>query len=85
MSLENPRDRCFVAENTSEVNKIVAFARWMVPQANNGSLERPWPELKEGEWDAELAGAFFGDMDENHYELMQDRPHWCTHFGLRRP
>jgi len=77
MSLENPQDRSFVAEDTSRENKIVAFSRWMVPQSD-GSAERPWPPLREDAWDMDLMGAFFGGMDANHEELMHGRPHWCT-------
>ena len=79
LSLENPQDRSFVAEDTANGNKIVAFSRWMVPQLN-GDAERPWPPLREDEWDMELCGAFFGGMEANHHELMYGRPHWCMSF-----
>ena len=76
LSFNNPHDRSFVAVDTRNNDKAIALSRWMTPQTD-GSKERPWPELKDDEWDMDLAGAFFGGMDESHEELMQARPHWC--------
>ncbi|KAF2487360.1 acyl-CoA N-acyltransferase [Neohortaea acidophila] len=75
IGLDNPTDRTFVVEDTQNDNKIVGFSRWMVPQ-QDGNLERKWPEVKDDEWDMEVAGAFFGGMEENRHELMGTKPHW---------
>ena len=48
----------------------------MVPQAD-GNQDRQWPELTDDLFDMELAGAFFGGMEQNQRELMGNRPHWC--------
>ena len=77
LSLDNPTDRTFVAEDIEKDNKIVAFGRWMLPQ-QDGNLERKFPDLDENEFDMEVVGAFFGGMEENRHELMGERPHWST-------
>ena len=59
LPVDNPTDRSFVVEDTEKGNRVVAFSRWMAPQ-QDGNLERKWPEVKEDEWDMEVAGAFFG-------------------------
>ncbi|EMC95807.1 hypothetical protein BAUCODRAFT_24807 [Baudoinia panamericana UAMH 10762] len=80
MGIQNPTDRSFVVEDTDKSNRIVAFSRWMIPQAD-GKLDRLWPELP-GEWDQGVAGAFFGGMEENRVELMGKRPHWCRAYHI---
>ncbi|KAK4574194.1 hypothetical protein LTR86_001955 [Recurvomyces mirabilis] len=74
MGIDNPTDRSFVVEDTENGNKIVAFSRWMVPQ-KDGNQERPWPDMPPG-MDMEVAGAFFGGMEENRHEMLDKRPHW---------
>lgn len=37
-----------------------------------------WAEIKEDEWDMEVASAFFGGMEGNRHEVMGTRPHWSN-------
>jgi len=76
MGLENPISRTRVAIDTQKDNKVVAFSRWLTPQAD-GNLETKWPEFKEDDWDMNLVEKFFGGMEENRHLLMGSRPHWC--------
>ncbi|KAK6431315.1 hypothetical protein LTR95_012526 [Oleoguttula sp. CCFEE 5521] len=76
LGLQNPTDRTFVVTDSNAGDKVVAFSRWMVPQAD-GSLERKWPAVGGEAWgDMEVAGAFFGGMGGNHEKIMAKRPHW---------
>ena len=77
IGIDNPTDRSFVVEDMEKGNRIVAFSRWMVPQ-QDGNLERKWPDIKESDWHMDVAGSFFGGMEENRHELMGTRPHWST-------
>ncbi|KAF2772636.1 hypothetical protein EJ03DRAFT_348587 [Teratosphaeria nubilosa] len=54
-------------------NKIVGFARWVLPQ-RDGNLERKWPEMDPKDWDMEIFEKFF--VEENRHEMMQTTPHW---------
>ncbi len=75
MGLNNPTDRTFVVEDTENDNRIVAFSRWMVPQ-QDGNQERIWPSLDQGPADMEVAGSFFGGMEESRHKAMGSKPHW---------
>ena len=81
LGLDNSTDRSFVVADTEKDNKIVAFSRWMVPQ-QDGNRERKWPDLKEEDWDMEVAGAFFGGMEVSRETLMEKRPHWSKVVNL---
>ncbi|KAF3909143.1 hypothetical protein ABW21_db0207870 [Orbilia brochopaga] len=65
--------RTFVVEDLSK-KKLVAFARWNVPQAD-GNQDIPLP-AHPSQWDAELADALWGGMPRNRAEVMGNRPHW---------
>ncbi len=39
-------------------------------------MSAKWPDVKEDEWDMDVAGPFFGGMEANREELMGKRPHW---------
>ncbi|OQN97004.1 hypothetical protein B0A48_16978 [Cryoendolithus antarcticus] len=76
LGLQNPTDRTFVATDSNAGDKVVAFSRWMVPQAD-GNLERKWPEVGGEAWtDMEVAEAFFGGMGGHHEKIMVKRPHY---------
>ena len=77
LGLNNPTDRTFVVVDTAEDDRVVAFSRWMVPQ-QDGNLERLWPVVDESGFDLEVAGAFFGGMEENRHAMMGSQPHWCA-------
>ena len=79
LSIDNPTDRNFVIEDTAHGDRIVAFSRWMLPQSD-GNQERKWPDMDESKWDMDLAGAFFGGMEESRKTLMGKRPHWCEYY-----
>ncbi|KAJ6260175.1 hypothetical protein Dda_4398 [Drechslerella dactyloides] len=68
----------FVVEDLAENNKIVAFMRWHVPQANK-SRDIPMPEFPP-EWDASLTEALWGVNDQARAELMGRKAHWMGEF-----
>jgi hypothetical protein len=65
--------RIFVAEDLSQGNKLVAFARWHVPQAN-GNQDIPMPPTTP-HWDPEITDALWGGMARNRAHQIAKRPH----------
>ncbi|OQD70359.1 hypothetical protein PENDEC_c024G05370 [Penicillium decumbens] len=67
----------FLKINDAE-GKIVAFAKWALPNA--GPDPDPIPDSEEVSWpvssDAELCDRFFGTMERYHHELMGERRHY---------
>jgi len=66
--------RTFVAEDLANDNKIVAFSRWHVPQAD-GNQDVPFPPFPD-EWDPEITEALWGGMARSRLRVMGKRPHW---------
>lgn len=73
--------KTFVVEDLSQDRKLVAFARWNVPQ-ENGEQDIPLPPYPT-EWNAELTEAFWGGMPKNRRDVMGRKSHWsefiCHH------
>ncbi|KAF2968313.1 hypothetical protein GQX73_g5253 [Xylaria multiplex] len=70
--------RTFVVEKLSEGNKLVAFARWHVPQAD-GNQDIPMPPIP-ASWDPEITDALWGGMERMRARVMGKRPHWMGEF-----
>ena len=66
--------RTFVVENLSQENKLVAFSRWHVPQAD-GSQDIPMPPIP-AHWDPEITDALWGGMARSRERVMGKKPHW---------
>lgn len=47
-----------------------------VNEADTFTHDRLWPDIDEKLFDMEVAGAFFGGMEENRRAMMENRPHW---------
>ncbi|KAK8064958.1 hypothetical protein PG994_007596 [Apiospora phragmitis] len=70
--------RAFVVEDLAQDSRLVAVARWNVPQ-EEGRQEIPLPDFP-AEWDAEITDALWGGMPRNRREIMGQRPHWMLEF-----
>ncbi|KAK6522594.1 hypothetical protein TWF281_002032 [Arthrobotrys megalospora] len=70
--------KTWVVEDLAKNGKIVAFARWHVPQAD-GKQDFPLPTYP-AHWDAELTDALWGGMPRNRLDVMGTRPHWMFEF-----
>lgn len=66
--------KTFVVEDLSHGGRLVAFARWNVPQAD-GSQDIPLPDYPAA-WDPELTEALWGGMPKNRADVMGRHPHW---------
>ncbi|KAK7962399.1 uncharacterized protein PG986_003224 [Apiospora aurea] len=66
--------RTFVVEDLARDNRLVALARWNVPQ-EEGRQDIPLPDFP-AEWDAEVTETLWGGMARNRREVMGQRPHW---------
>ncbi|KAI0535798.1 hypothetical protein GGR58DRAFT_503941 [Xylaria digitata] len=72
--------RTFVVEKLSEGNKLVAFVRWHVPQAD-GNQDIPMPPIPSS-WDPEITDALWGGMERMRARVMGKRPHWMGEFTV---
>ncbi|ORY60061.1 acyl-CoA N-acyltransferase [Pseudomassariella vexata] len=70
--------KTFVVEDLSQENKLVAFARWNLPQAD-GTQDIPLPAYP-SHWDADLTEALWGGMPRNRAAVMGQQPHWMLEF-----
>ncbi|KAI0441942.1 hypothetical protein F4803DRAFT_391674 [Xylaria telfairii] len=70
--------RTFVVEDLSQGNKLVAFSRWHVPQAD-GNQDIPMPPVP-AHWDPEITEALWGGMAQNRARIMGQKPHWMAEF-----
>lgn len=66
--------RTFVVEDLSQGNKLVAFSRWHVPQAD-GNQDIPMPPIP-AHWDPEITEELWGGMAQNRARIMGQKPHW---------
>ncbi|KAI0403607.1 hypothetical protein F4802DRAFT_571241 [Xylaria palmicola] len=71
--------RTFVVEDLAQENKVVAFSRWHVPQAD-GNQDSPKPKTTPAEWDPEVTDALWGGMARSRRRVMGQRPHWGAEF-----
>jgi hypothetical protein len=67
--------RTHVVEDLCQERRIVAVARWNVPQ-QDGEQNIPLPSYPP-EWDAELTSALWDGMPRNRAIVMGKRSHWC--------
>ncbi|KAI3338322.1 hypothetical protein F4824DRAFT_460480 [Ustulina deusta] len=70
--------RTFVVEDLSRGNKLVAFSRWHVPQAD-GNQDIPMPPVP-AHWDLDITEALWGGMARSRSRIMGQKPHWMGEF-----
>ncbi|KAI1282721.1 acyl-CoA N-acyltransferase [Xylaria sp. FL0933] len=70
--------RTFVVESLSQGNKLVAFSRWHVPQAD-GNQDIPMPPVPV-HWDSEITDGLWGGMARSRARIMGKEPHWMAEF-----
>ncbi|KAJ8132419.1 hypothetical protein O1611_g1203 [Lasiodiplodia mahajangana] len=70
--------RTFVVEDLSRENKLVAFSRWIVPQAD-GNQDIPMPPVPP-QWDPEITDVLWGGMARSRARVMGQNPHWMAEF-----
>ncbi|KAI3325096.1 hypothetical protein HD806DRAFT_465677 [Xylariaceae sp. AK1471] len=70
--------KTFVLEDLSRGNKLVAFSRWHVPQAD-GNQDIPMPPFPT-HWDPYITTTLWGGMAQNRARVMGQKPHWMGEF-----
>ncbi|KAJ2975674.1 hypothetical protein NUW58_g8290 [Xylaria curta] len=70
--------KTFVVEDLSKGNKLVAFHRSHVPQAD-GNQDIPMPPVPDS-WDPEITDALWGGMARSRERVMGKKPHWMAEF-----
>jgi hypothetical protein len=70
--------KTLVVEDMSQANKLVAFARIHVPQAD-GNQDIPMPPFP-AHWDPEITEGLFGGMARARARVMGKKPHWMVEF-----